>query len=109
MSQIFFQKDPLILTLDDLFLGLVTSESIDEIYKQQENIRVKTRDVRNLTYVVEIRDKKLRVGYSYLAPDVTSPPMLRARQGNPATEGVRKSSRSKRILIEEEFVSEELS
>ena len=108
MSQIL-RKKPLILTSDDLFLGLVTSESIDEIYKQQENIRVKTRDVRNLTYVAEIRDKKLRVGYSYLAPDVTSPPMLRARQGNPTTEGVRKSSRSKRILIEEEFVSEELS
>ena len=60
-----------------------------------------------MTYVPEIRDKKLRVGYSYLAPDVTSPPMLRARQGG-MSEGARKSSRSNRILMEE-FVSEELT
>ena len=87
---------------------MVNSENIDDIYQQQANIRLKTREVRNLTYVAEMRDKKLRVGYSYLAPDVSSPPMLRARQGNPTNEGVRKSSRSKRILLEE-FVSEELS
>ena len=90
-------------------IGLVTIESIDDIYKQQVNIQVKTREVRNLTYVAEMRDKKLRVGYSYLAPDVTSPPMLRARQTNPTNEGVRKSSRSKRTLMEDDFVSEELS
>ena len=90
-----------------LIAGLLSKESIDKIYQQQDNIREKKREIRNLTYVPEIRDKKLRVGYSYLAPDVTSPPMLRARQGG-INERIRKSSRSTRILMEE-FVSEELA
>ena len=90
-----------------LILGLISEKSTEEVYEQLISIRDKKREVRNLTYVPEIRDRKLRVGYSYLAPDVTSPPMLRARQGG-TQEGVRKSSRSQRFLMEE-FNPEELS
>ena len=89
-----------------LVAGLISAESINTIYEQQDCIRQKKREIRNLTYVPEIRDKKIRVGYSYLVPDVTSPPMLRNRQGVQSLEGVRKSSRSKRVLLEE-FASEE--
>ena len=79
-----------------------------EFCQQQDKIRKQKREIRNLTYVPQITDKKYRVGYSYLAPDVVSPPMLRARQGG-ANGGNRTSSRSTRRTLMEEFPSEELA
>jgi hypothetical protein len=90
-----------------LISGLISQESIVTVYEQQSNIREKKREIRNLTYVPETRDKKLRVGYSYVPLDVTSPPMLRNRQGV-TNEGVRKSGRYKNVkVLMEEFVSED--
>ena len=47
-----------------------------------------------MTYIPEISDKKHKVTYTYLAPDINSPPLLRTRQRRPPFGGSTAVSRS---------------
>ena len=55
-------------------------------------------EYRNMTYIPEISDKKHKSSYTYLAPDINSPPLLRTRQRRQpfagSTAGTRSNSRA---------------
>jgi len=63
-----------------LNLGLLTPEGSDQFNRKWLDVRKRKNDWRDLTYVPEITDQKQRVRYTYLSPEIGSPPMLRARQ-----------------------------
>jgi len=65
-----------------LNIGLLTPEGTDIVCRQRSDERRVKNNWRNLTYVPEISDRKHRVRYTYLSPEMTSPPLLRARSGN---------------------------
>ena len=53
----------------------------------------KKLNYRNLTYIPELSDKKHKISYTYLAPDINSPPLLRTRQRRPHPTDTAVSSR----------------
>jgi len=59
-------------------------ESIQEVLEKDAKRKIL---FRNMTYIPEISDKKHKVSYTYLAPDINSPPLLRTRQRRPVFGG----------------------
>ena len=75
------------LTQFALNIGLLTPEGTDLVSRQMRDERRVKNNWRNLTYVPEISDLKHRVRYTYLSTEMSSPPLLRARNGGAAGAG----------------------
>jgi hypothetical protein len=60
----------------DLFPPAVVDSILDSL-KIEADAKL---EYRNLTYIPEMTDKKHKISYNYLAPDINSPPLLRTRQ-----------------------------
>lgn len=65
-----------------LNIGLLTPVNCNKVEKRWLEERKVKNHWRNLTYIPEISDRKHRVRYTYLSPEIGSPPMLRGRQQN---------------------------
>ena len=63
-------------------LDLFTPKEVDSVLDIVQTFSRKKINYRNMTYVPEMLDKKQRY-YTYLAPDINSPPLLRTRQRKP--------------------------
>ena len=74
-------------------LNLFSREDVDSILSVLKEDRRKKIEFRNQTYIPEMTDKKLKVSYNYLAPDISSPPLLRTRQRRPQVTTTATSSR----------------
>ena len=61
-------------------LNLFTPVDVSSITKLMNEDNQKKLNFRNLTYIPELSDKKHKISYTYLAPDINSPPLLRTRQ-----------------------------
>lgn len=77
-------------------LNLFTPKEVDNVLDVVEQFSKKKIEYRNMTYIPEMLDKKLKISYNYLAPDINSPPLLRTRQRRPVTSNTtsRMTSRS---------------
>jgi hypothetical protein len=64
---------------------LFTPKEVDNVLDVVEQFSKKKIEYRNMTYIPEMLDKKLKISYNYLAPDINSPPLLRTRQRRPVT------------------------
>merc|ERR1712227_885055 len=73
----------------NLFRPVDVSSIVDLLNEDAQ----KKLNYRNLTYIPELSDKKHKISYTYLAPDINSPPLLRTRQRNSANPS-RMASRS---------------
>jgi len=60
----------------NLFRPVDVSSIVDLLNEDAQ----KKLNYRNLTYIPELSDKKHKISYTYLAPDINSPPLLRTRQ-----------------------------
>lgn len=63
--------------------GLLTPVEVDDLADKRAKVRKFQNEYRDLTYVPEISDRKLRVSYSFLfslGSNEVSPPLLRARK-----------------------------
>ena len=74
-------------------LNLFEPTEVDQILNILDEDAKQKIDFRNMTYIPEISDKKHKISYTYLAPDIQSPPLLRTRQRNSANPS-RMTSRS---------------
>ena len=61
-------------------LNLFTPSDVSSIVELLNEDARKKLNFRNMTYIPELSDKKHKVSYTYLAPDINSPPLLRTRQ-----------------------------
>jgi hypothetical protein len=66
-------------------LNLFTPKEVDNVLDVVQEFSKKKLEYRNMTYIPEMLDKKLKISYNYLAPDINSPPLLRTRQRRPVT------------------------
>jgi len=92
-------------------LDLFTGKEVDSVLKVVQTFSQEKIHYRNMTYIPEILDKKQRY-YTYLAPDINSPPLLRTRQRRPVTSNTasRLTSRSNSLATTpERSVTRQLS
>ncbi len=96
-------------------LGLFEPQEVDSLIDLiKEDGRAKIH-YRNMTYIPEMSDKKHKLTYTYLAPDINSPPMLRTRQrrqvsNNNSNTASRMTSRSNsRATTPERSITRQLS
>jgi len=77
-------------------LNLFTPKEVDNALDVVHQFSQKKLEYRNMTYIPEMLDKKHKISYNYLAPDINSPPLLRTRQRRPVTSNTasRMTSRS---------------
>ena len=61
-------------------LNLFTPVDVNSIIELLNEENQKKLNFRNMTYIPELSDKKHKISYTYLAPDINSPPLLRTRQ-----------------------------
>ena len=61
-------------------LNLFRPVDVSSIVELLNEDAQKKLNYRNLTYIPELSDKKHKLSYTYLAPDINSPPLLRTRQ-----------------------------
>ena len=94
-------------------LNLFTPVDVCSIVSLLNEDAQKKLNYRNMTYIPELSDKKHKMSYTYLAPDINSPPLLRTRQRRTHTDTAgssRLTSRSNsRATTPERSITRQLS